>query len=80
MVDFLGGAFRAVTKSFAEWRRREAARAELELLDDRTLADIGLRRSDIPFALDGAYASHGREIGVQPAFVAKTNFQDRAAA
>ena len=80
MVDFLGGAFRAVAKSFAEWRRREVARAELELLDDRTLADIGLRRSDIPLALDGAYVPRGREISVQPAFAANANLSDRVAA
>jgi len=36
----------AVGKAFPEWRR-EQAYADLLALDDHSLADIGLRRSDI---------------------------------
>ena len=35
-------------KAFSEWRARERAYAELMALDDRSLADIGITRSDIP--------------------------------
>jgi uncharacterized protein YjiS (DUF1127 family) len=37
---------------FENWRARERAFRELSSLDDRSLADIGLARSDIPFVLD----------------------------
>jgi uncharacterized protein YjiS (DUF1127 family) len=41
------------------WMAREAAAAELDRLDDRLLADIGIARSDIPHILDGAPHLHG---------------------
>ena len=41
--------------AFAEWRRREQAYAELSALDDRSLADIGLRRSEIDSVVAGTY-------------------------
>jgi uncharacterized protein YjiS (DUF1127 family) len=37
----------AAGHAVAEWRRRRRAYAELMSLDDRTLADIGIRRSQI---------------------------------
>jgi len=36
---------------FTAWRERERAFAELNALDDRPLADLGLRRGDIPFVV-----------------------------
>src|SRR6266404_9762985 len=36
------------------WRARQRAADELFALDDRTLAELGLRRSDIPFVAAGA--------------------------
>ena len=36
---------------FENWRARERAYRELSSLDDRSLADIGLARADIPFVL-----------------------------
>ena len=42
-------------KAFPEWHR-EQAYAELMVLDDRSLADIGLRRSEIAAGLCGATA------------------------
>jgi uncharacterized protein YjiS (DUF1127 family) len=44
-----GRAFRFVENAVAavrDWRRRERERGELEVLDERTLHDIGLSRSD----------------------------------
>jgi uncharacterized protein YjiS (DUF1127 family) len=34
--------------AFRAWRERRAALAELEMMNDRELADIGLTRSDLP--------------------------------
>lgn len=39
---------------FRAWRARDRAASELFALDDRTLAELGLRRSDIPFVAAGA--------------------------
>jgi len=40
-------------RTFSEWRRREQAYAELTALDDHSLADIGIHRSQIGGLLDG---------------------------
>lgn len=37
----------AWTAAFRAWRERQAAEAELELMTDRELLDIGLTRSDV---------------------------------
>jgi uncharacterized protein YjiS (DUF1127 family) len=44
-------------EAFADWRRRERAYAELMALDDHSLADIGISRSDIRAITEGSYAS-----------------------
>lgn len=44
---------------FENWRARERAYRELASLDDRSLADIGLARSDIPFVLSRKPAQVG---------------------
>jgi uncharacterized protein YjiS (DUF1127 family) len=49
-------ALTALRDSWESWREREQAIAELSALDDRTLADLGLRRSEIPFVVE----SHAR--------------------
>ena len=43
--------FGRIAERYNDWRERERAFAELSALDDRTLADLGLRRSDIPFVV-----------------------------
>jgi uncharacterized protein YjiS (DUF1127 family) len=43
--------FKALTERYEDWRRREQAYRELSALDDRSLADIGISRSEIPYAL-----------------------------
>ena len=40
-------------RSFSDWRRREQAYAELIALDDHSLADIGIHRSQIGGLVDG---------------------------
>jgi uncharacterized protein YjiS (DUF1127 family) len=42
-------------EAFADWRRRERACAELMALDDHSLADIGIRRSDIRAICEGSH-------------------------
>jgi uncharacterized protein YjiS (DUF1127 family) len=43
--------FEGLAARFTAWRERERAYAELSSLDDHTLADLGLRRSDIPLVV-----------------------------
>ena len=40
--------FIAAASTWADWRQRRRAYGELIALDDRLLADIGLRRTDVP--------------------------------
>jgi len=44
-------------EAFADWRRRERAYDELMALDDHSLADIGIRRSDIRAICEGSRAA-----------------------
>jgi uncharacterized protein YjiS (DUF1127 family) len=50
MLD-LKSALSAVIGRFRQWREQQRAYAELSALDDHALADLGLRRSDIPFVV-----------------------------
>jgi uncharacterized protein YjiS (DUF1127 family) len=45
--------FIAAGRAIADWRRRQRAYAELMALDDRSLADIGIRRSQIRGLIEG---------------------------
>jgi uncharacterized protein YjiS (DUF1127 family) len=57
--------------ALSEWRRRQQAYAELMSLDDRSLADIGIRRSEIPAIVEGYRAPREtREREFLPAFTA----------
>ena len=51
MLNLLSKAVHALGEQYGEWRRRQQALAELSALDDRSLADIGISRSDIPYVL-----------------------------
>lgn len=42
-------------RAFSEWRRRERAYAELMALDDHSLADIGIHRSQIRGLTEGVH-------------------------
>jgi len=46
--------FQGLAGRYQAWRERERAYAELSALDDRTLADIGIRRSEIEYVIAGA--------------------------
>ena len=51
MLHFIGHLGHDLAASLAGWRRRRRAYAELYALDDRSLADIGITRSEIPYLL-----------------------------
>jgi uncharacterized protein YjiS (DUF1127 family) len=63
---FIVNLFVAAHRGFAEWRRRHQAYAELMALDDRSLADIGIRRSEIPGIIERSHGSAGS--GHKPQF------------
>jgi uncharacterized protein YjiS (DUF1127 family) len=50
---FIVNLFEAAGHAFTEWRRKQQAYGELMALDDRALADIGIRRSEIPAIVEG---------------------------
>jgi uncharacterized protein YjiS (DUF1127 family) len=52
VLNLLNSAWEGI----ADWRRRERAYAELMALDDHSLADIGIRRSDIRAICEGSHA------------------------
>ena len=54
MLHFIGTLGHQLTAALAGWRRRQRAYAELYALDDRSLADIGITRSEIPYVLSRA--------------------------
>jgi uncharacterized protein YjiS (DUF1127 family) len=54
MLHFIGNLGHELAAALAGWRRRQRAYAELYALDDRSLADIGITRSEIPYVLSRA--------------------------
>jgi uncharacterized protein YjiS (DUF1127 family) len=83
MFGSIGSALKAAFSAAAEWRRREIARAELESLDDRTLADIGIARGDIPYVIEGRLHRADQVFGQatqQPSFAANANAPARSVA
>jgi uncharacterized protein YjiS (DUF1127 family) len=49
MLSVLFSGLHNAKNAYVGWRRRQAAYEELSSLDDRSLADIGITRSDIPY-------------------------------
>jgi uncharacterized protein YjiS (DUF1127 family) len=45
------GLGRSLRVRFADWRERQHAAAELYALDDRSLAELGIHRAEIPFVV-----------------------------
>ena len=70
MSRFLSQFASGLIGRFENWRARERAFQELASLDDRSLADIGLNRGDIPFVLDRR--SNERADNVAPVISAGT--------
>ena len=57
MLHFVGNLAHTLATALAGWRQRQRAYAELFALDDRSLADIGITRSEIPYVLSHAAAA-----------------------
>ena len=53
--------FVAARNGWSGWRARQRAYGELMMLDDRSLADIGIRRSDIPAIVEGVHEEARRQ-------------------
>lgn len=58
---FIVSLFAAARQAFADWRRRQQAYTELMALDDRSLADIGVRRSEIPAIVEGYHEASEKQ-------------------
>jgi uncharacterized protein YjiS (DUF1127 family) len=43
--------FKTLAEKYRNWRRREQTLNELFALDDRSLADLGISRSEIPYVV-----------------------------
>lgn len=56
MLNVLGNLIDDLRAGLADWRQRNRAYAELAALDDRSLADMGITRSEIPYVLSQAPA------------------------
>jgi uncharacterized protein YjiS (DUF1127 family) len=56
----------AARNGIKEWRRRQRAYAELMALDDRSLADIGIHRSQIPAIVEGARVAAPEAAAAKP--------------
>lgn len=76
MASTLSTLFSSMVERFDNWRARERAYRELAALDDRSLADIGLTRSDIPFVLERK-AAERKAPRLEPVF-ANTNHRRAA--
>jgi uncharacterized protein YjiS (DUF1127 family) len=50
---FVVNLLAAAKNALSDWRRKQQAYAELSALDDRSLADIGINRSQIPAIVEG---------------------------
>ncbi len=73
MLNIFGNLLHGLSLSLADWRQRQRAYAELASLDDRSLADIGITRSDIPYVLSQAAGQQTRTDAP-----ANSNFQHAA--
>ena len=52
--------FIAAASAWADWRQRRRSYGELMALDDRSLADIGIRREEIRAIVEGVQAEPRR--------------------
>jgi uncharacterized protein YjiS (DUF1127 family) len=72
----------AAVRGFRAWQERQRVLNELYSMDDRSLADIGLRRADIPFVLTpkADLAAEARPVFSSNGHVAANNSVEQRAA
>jgi uncharacterized protein YjiS (DUF1127 family) len=58
--------FVAARSAIARWQQRQRAYGDLMALDDRSLSDIGIRRSEIAAIVDGSHDAASRAPGAAP--------------
>lgn len=66
-------AIAAIAAPINEWRRQLRTREELMALDDRTLADIGLARRDIPRLAAGLWTPENWKANAKQASATNVN-------
>jgi uncharacterized protein YjiS (DUF1127 family) len=79
----VGASFKAAVARLKNWNERRATFAELESLDDRILADIGLSRSEISQVASGHYVRDSqdyRQIAIETVKEAANQDRNRNAA
>ncbi|HYM04809.1 MAG TPA: DUF1127 domain-containing protein [Stellaceae bacterium] len=54
MLNIIANIGHSLVAAMEDWREKRHAYAELSSLDDRSLADIGITRSEIPYVLTHA--------------------------
>jgi uncharacterized protein YjiS (DUF1127 family) len=66
MLNLVLSGLQHLQVAYHDWRRRQVAYDELSALDDRSLADIGITRADIPylFARDVHEAAKAQAAGL----------------
>jgi uncharacterized protein YjiS (DUF1127 family) len=65
LVELICAAFAglvAILQAYLAWRTSSAIKKALYQLDDRTLKDIGLHRSEIASAVNSCMSDRGREL------------------
>ena len=75
MLNVIGNLMHGVAGAVHDWRQRQRAYAELAALDDRSLADIGITRSEIPYVLSHPAAAPRDQETPAPA---NSNYQHAA--
>lgn len=50
-IPMLSSFFKGLARHYGDWKQQRRAYEELYALDERSLADIGITRSEIPYVL-----------------------------
>ena len=69
----------SAVRGFRAWQERQRVLNELYAMDDRALADIGLRRGDIPFVVSQPAAAEALPVFTAKSHVAANGVEKRAA-
>ncbi len=85
LIVAIGRGFGRLAAAYRTWDERQQTIADLERLDDRSLADIGIDRSEIASFAAGHLARHDADehlyvMGTIPAVAANTQTGGRVAA